>query len=365
MKEAAWCSAESRRPRTPGAHANVNAEVVVLRSIHEKRRFRRRRESSFNPTGGNADSVKIEPGESHSVPPLRGPGIVRHLWLTVNGRSADIYREILLCATFDDAFEPQVRLPLADFFLFGHGTMVDVNSAPVQVSRQPHIDKLPYRGSLNCMFPMPFASQASLSFLNTGGSHVRLFYYVDWDSHQTPADSPLLHFHATLNEEQTALPAGQKSTAHGRSQPADFCNRDWVENYVFLDLDGYEGHYVGTALNVNCRPDGAGKWWEGDDMFVIDGEDWPPRLHGTGTEDYFNLAWGFRRVDCRPEYGVTFLDPGDDAVDPIDGRFSMYRFHLSDPIPFERSLLATIEHGHANDCEAHYRSVAYWYGRPR
>lgn len=99
-------------------------------------------------------------------------------------------------------------------------------------------------------------------------------------------------------------------------------------------------------------------------MFVIDGEPWPPRLHGTGTEDYFNLAWGFRQVECRPEYGVTFIDKSEEDRDPADGRISMYRFHLSDPIPFTESLHASIEHGHANDCEAYYRSVAYWYGRP-
>ncbi|MCF7849860.1 MAG: DUF2961 domain-containing protein [Kiritimatiellales bacterium] len=75
------------------------------------------------------------------------------------------------------------------------------------------------------------------------------------------------------------------------------------------------------------------------------------------------MAWGFRNVECRPEYGVTFIEKREDGVDQIDGRFFMYRFHLCDPIPFKRSLHASIERGHANDYEAYYRSVAYWYGR--
>ena len=90
-----------------------------------------------------------------------------------------------------------------------------------------------------------------------------------------------------------------------------------------------------------------GRWWEGDDWFVIDGERWPPTLHGTGTEDYFNLAYGFHRVDCRPEYGVTFLERPDPALIAC-GKFSMYRFHLSDPIPFESSIAASLEHGNFN-----------------
>ena len=98
-------------------------------------------------------------------------------------------------------------------------------------------------------------------------------------------------------------------------------------------------------------------------MFVIDGEPWPPRLHGTGTEDYFNLAWGFRRVDCRPEYGVTYLQKSEQDRNQIDGKFTVYRFHMSDPVTFTRSLHVSIEHGHANESNALYRSVAYWYGR--
>jgi hypothetical protein len=98
-------------------------------------------------------------------------------------------------------------------------------------------------------------------------------------------------------------------------------------------------------------------------MFIIDEEPWPPRVHGTGTEDMFGLAWGFRVVDNRPLHGITFLEKQPDDIHPIDGRFAMYRFHLESPIPFTRSLRASLEHGHANDCRAYYRSTAYWYGR--
>ena len=185
-------------------------------------------------------------------------------------------------------------------------------------------------------------------------------YYVDWDQHAEPLPEPTLQFRASFHEEHTQPPAGA---------PA-FRTLDDAENYPFLRADGFEGHYVGTGLSVHCtqRDDRVagrdlGRWWEGDDWFVIDGERWPPTLHGTGTEDYFNLAYGFHRVDCRPEYGVTFLERPDPALIAC-GKFSMYRFHLSDPIPFESSIAASLEHGNFNLARVHYRSVAYWYGRP-
>lgn len=320
------------------------------------------RESSYNPTGGNADRVVVEPGAAHEVAALRGPGIIRHIWFTIGGNDAHLYQAIRFECRFDGADPAQVDVPIADFFLFGHGDLVDVDSGPIQVSRQPHITTPPFRGGLTCLFPMPFLREASIRFVNTGTTDAAIYYYVDWEQHEA-VPAPVLPFHATLHEEHTRPPEGVDPPTHGTTDYSAL-NPATEENYVFLDVDGCEGHYVGTGLSIHCTPGGTGKWWEGDDMFVIDGEPWPPRLHGTGTEDYFNLAWGFRRVDCRPEHGITFLERGAGDTDQIDGRFSMYRFHLNDPIPFERSIRATIEHGHANDCEASYRSVAFWYGRP-
>lgn len=331
----------------------------MLDHLHVKKRFLRQRESSWDRTGANRDAQRIEPGETHTLPDLKGPGIIRHIWMTLNGNEPNFYRNLYLVFNFDG--EETIHVPIADFFLFGHGNLVDVNSIPIQVSRQPHLQDPPYRGGLNCLFPMPFEKSATLAFKNTSPELCNIYYYVDWEQHET-LDAPVLPFHATVNEEQTQPPEGQKVIEHGQFD-STLPNPSWKENYVFLNVEGYEGHYVGTGLNIDCKPGWKGKWWEGDDMFIIDNEPWPPRLHGTGTEDYFNLAWGFRKVECRPEHGITVLEKGPEVTNQIDGKFTVYRLHINDPIPFERSLLATVEHGHANDCETHYRSIAYWYGR--
>jgi hypothetical protein len=91
-------------------------------------------------------------------------------------------------------------------------------------------------------------------------------------------------------------------------------------------------------------------------MIFIDGEGWPPSLHGTGTEDYFNTAWCPQQEYSAPYHGIT-LGGGDNR----SGEVSFYRFHVEDPVAFERSIRVTIEHGHANKRSDDYSSVGYWY----
>ena len=101
-----------------------------------------------------------------------------------------------------------------------------------------------------------------------------------------------------------------------------------------LDTRG-KGHYVGCVLHVDT--DEPGWCGEGNDMFFIDGEQWPPGIHGTGTEDYFGGAWNYNRLKrtySTPYYGYHFKGNAD-----YTGKHSQYRFHVEDPIYFERSLL--------------------------
>ena len=81
-------------------------------------------------------------------------------------------------------------------------------------------------------------------------------------------------------------------------------------------------------LNVhNLRETNQWNWYgEGDDMIFIDGDEWPPSLHGTGTEDYFNAAWYPQEKYSAPYHGIT-LGGGDNW----GGHVSLYRFHVEDP----------------------------------
>ena len=68
-----------------------------------------------------------------------------------------------------------------------------------------------------------------------------------------------------------------------------------------------EGHYVGCNINYhNLRSTQEWNWYgEGDDMIFIDDELFPPSLHGTGTEDYFNTAWSPTQSYAAPYHGIT------------------------------------------------------------
>jgi hypothetical protein len=94
-------------------------------------------------------------------------------------------------------------------------------------------------------------------------------------------------------------------------------------------------------------------------MIFVDDEPWPPRLHGTGTEDYFGTAFCPRQEFAAPYHGLT-LYSGTEAW-PWGGKNSMYRFHIEDPIRFERAIRVTIETGHDNALANDYSSTAYWY----
>ena len=95
-------------------------------------------------------------------------------------------------------------------------------------------------------------------------------------------------------------------------------------------------------------------------IFVDDdneGKRWPPTLHGTGTEDYFNTAWGTGHEEFdSPFFGLTL--PGGHN---FTGLISWYRWHLLDPVRFSRSIRVSIEHGHANRRSDDFSSTAYWY----
>jgi hypothetical protein len=80
-------------------------------------------------------------------------------------------------------------------------------------------------------------------------------------------------------------------------------------------------------------------------------------VHGTGTEDYFNGAWYFLSKEGRfsaPYHGCIVRDVPR-------GRVAAYRFDMSAPVPFSRSLRVEIGHGFSNELTCDYSSTAYWY----
>ncbi|MBB5159564.1 glycoside hydrolase family 172 protein [Saccharopolyspora phatthalungensis] len=329
-----------------------------LRDLPRLRSSRRGRSSSWDRSGGNEDRLTIAPGRTATLTEIRGAGSINHIWVTVANermtpdpwmREPEYLRKLVLRAYWDGERQPSVAVPLGDFFGVGHGRTTNFVSAPLQMSPQDG-------KAFNCFFPMPFSTGARLE-ISSELVHERVFfyYYVDYELFDE-LGADIGRFHAQWRRSDPCPGVDQRSESNDRFLFTG-TNLDGLDNYTILEAAG-RGHYVGCVLNIhNLRDTNEWNWYgEGDDMIFIDGQRWPPTLHGTGTEDYFNTAWCPAESYHAPYHGITL--PGGDNW---SGQISLYRFHIEDPIPFQRSIRVSIEHGHANKRSDDYSSVAYWY----
>jgi len=323
-----------------------------------RRGVRRERVSSWDHTGGNHDWWTFEPYQSRSIADISGAGCARHIWMTMSSPDPHFARKVVLRMWWDGEAEesPSVEVPIGDFFGIGHGMIKNFWSLPLTMS--------PSNGrGFNCFFAMPFARGARIAVQNETADDFRLYFYVDYEAYDH-LDSAYGRFHAQWRRENPTTGWGDASRrfrlerAYNREVSAT-PNLGDAENYRILEAEG-KGHYVGCHLDVDCFARDKNDWYgEGDDMIVIDGEPWPPRLHGTGTEDYFNTAYCPKEEFCAPYHGLTVYSGTEEW--PWKGKNSVYRFHIEDPIYFERSIRVSIEHGHANNLSNDYSSTAYWY----
>ena len=202
---------------------------------------------------------------------------------------------------------------------------------------------------LSCYFPMPFNKKAKIEIVNENELPFILYFNIDYEMYKEPLDENTAYFHASWHRENPCQGWGPDLQTNC-PEVNNVTNFKGENNYTVLDVEG-TGHYVGCNLTVKHY---QGSWWgEGNDMFFIDGEEYPS-LNGTGTEDYFNHAWGMQK-NAYPFFG-TIVHESD-----TDGFQVSYRFHITDPVRFEKSLKVTIEHGHANHLSDDWSSTAYWY----
>jgi hypothetical protein len=329
------------------------AAVAAAQTIDQPQPFVSARVSSAAPDGSNFDMARVAPRASHTVADLRGPGRIVHMWFTINTAEADYLRTTRLKLYWDGAAEPAVEVPFGDFHLLGHGKVRPISSHFITVEARPELNttlRNPNVAGFNSWFPMPFAKGARIVVENASPEPlVSLYYQIDYQKWPRPP-SPL-RFH-TQHRRSPAAPLPPPDEGRNTAR-----NTDGAANHLILDARG-RGHLVGVALHVDTP--GAG-WWEGDEMMWIDGEA-RPSLAGTGTEDYFGAAWGFRREFNTPYHGLAMFEHTPGRLDWRAGLYSLYRFHVVDPVTFTKSLRVSIERGHNNvRRDAAYASVAYYY----
>lgn len=279
--------------------------------------------------------LEIEPGENLVLADIRGQGAIKHFWITESSKAG---RQMILRIFFDDHANPAVEVPLSDFFA----------NADIKEYRQ--LTSLPIcvnpRRALNCYFEMPYFKSFRFELENQGPEAYRVYYQIDCEEKEISPDS--LYFHAQFR----------------RVNPLPY-----MQNYTILDNIRGKGHYVGTYLHWGVKSNG---WWgEGEIKFYIDGDTDFPSICGTGTEDYFCGSYNFdvdrKYVEfCTPYAGLSKVRHTDETY-RAQRYFNMYRWHITDPIYFEKDLRVTIQalgwrsEGRYLPLQDDISSVAYWY----
>lgn len=280
-------------------------------------------------------SIKISAHQTATLADIQEAGAIQHIWITTFPAN---WRRLILRAYWDNEEQPSIECPLGDFFVNGWCERGNVNSLPIAVNPA---------GGMNSYWEMPFRKGARFTLENMGAEEAVVYYQITYTLTEVP-DS-VGYFHAQWR----------------RSNPLPY-----KQDHVLLDNVHGHGQYVGTALAWQVN--NTGWWGEGEIKFFLDGDQDYPTICGTGTEDYFGGAWNFEHP--QGQYG-TFSTPFlglPQAIKP-DGlyrsqqRFSMYRWHIMDPIRFAEDIRVTIQAlgwrngGRYLPLQDDIASVAYWY----
>ena len=282
-------------------------------------------------------SVRIKAKSTFTLGEIQGPGCIQQIWMTPAPR--EISRTSILRFYWDGESDPSVECPVGHFFACGWGKYAQISSLAVCVNPG---------SAFNCYWPMPFRKSAKITVENTSEKDMVLYYQINYSLTDVPEDAG--YFHAQYRQEH---PLKQKGL------------------YTILDGVKGQGQYVGTYLAWEVHSPG---WWgEGEIKFYMDGDEEFPTICGTGTEDYFCGSYDFEDQETHkyvtfstPYTGLAQVLPPDQIYKPGQ-RFGLYRWHIADPVRFEKELKVTIQAlGWKSDGtylpeEDDISSVAYWY----
>ena len=277
--------------------------------------------------------IKIKPGENITLAEIDGSGAIQHIWMTPTGN----WRFSIIRIYWDGEETPSVECPVGDFFAMGWNKYAPLSSLAVCVNPG---------SAFNCYWPMPFRKKCKITMENVNDKdEMRLYYQIDYTLTEVPDDAA--YFHAQFR----------------RSNPNS------TSVYTIVDDIKGKGHFVGVYMAWGVNNNG---WWgEGEIKFYIDGDDKFPTICGTGTEDYFCGSYNFDRDGqykefCTPYSGLHQVIRPDGAYNSQQ-RFGLYRWHIMDPIRFEKNLKITIQDlgwrhgGRYLQQQSDISSVCFWY----
>ena len=263
-------------------------------------------------------SIMIKSKTTYTIAEMDGPGSIQHIWMTPTGN----WRYTIIRIYWDDETTPSVEAPVGDFFCMGWGKYSPLQSLAVAVNPG---------SAFNCYWSMPFRKKCKITMENIADEDMYLYYQIDYILTDLPDDAA--YFHAQFR----------------RTNPLSY-----KQDYVLVDGIKGRGQYVGTYMAIGVTNNG---WWgEGEIKFFMDDDSKFPTICGTGTEDYFCGAYDFDTrkknaagVDevnytefCTPYTGLHQVIRGDGHYQMAQ-RFGLYRWHITDPIRFDKDLRVTIQ----------------------
>ncbi len=247
----------------------------------------------------------IKAGETKTLLDIKGCGIVTRIWITIRNRSPQMLRSLRIEMYWDGAKTPAVSAPFGDFFGVGLGKRVPFES---------ELFSDPEGRSFNCCIPMPFRKAARIIITNDSETDIKSIYY-DVNYLLTAAhDSDVLYFH----------------THWRRENPTRL-----FHDFEILPRVKGKGRYLGTNIGVIADSIYENTWWgEGEVKVYLDGDDKYPTLVGTGTEDYIGTGWG-QGVYAHRYQGCLIADKANH-------QWAFYRYHIPDPVFFDKDCRVTI-----------------------
>ncbi len=265
----------------------------------------------------------LQPGATVTLAEIEGPGCIRHMWCTTELKP-EVLRGAVIRAYWDGSDHPSVECPLGDFFGLAHGRTIHFFNA---------VHAMQEGRGLNTYVPMPFAKSARLTLeVDTERPLGCFFYQVDY----------------TLGDEVTDE-TGRLCVAFRRENPTKV-----KEDFAFLERVEGAGSVLGFIVGVRTLFE---NWWgEGEFKVYLDGDEAQPTICGTGSEDYIGSAWGVG------EHFAFYAGCPLHRQDLI----SFYRWHIPDPIYFERSVRCTMQQigygkpGLFERCDD-WSCAAFWY----
>jgi hypothetical protein len=280
--------------------------------------------------------IIINPGETFTIAEIEGPGAIQHIWMTPTGN----WQWSIIRFYWDDETTPSIEVPVGAFFGMAWNEFAHLNSLAVTVNPG---------SAFNCYWKMPFRKKCKITMENINPEEpMRLYYQVTYVLTDIGEDEAYLH------------------AQYRRSNP------NTTSVHTILDGVKGKGHYVGTYMGVGVRNNG---WWgEGEIKFYIDGDKDFATIVGTGTEDYFCGSYNFENRATKQYQEFSTAYAGLHQVIRPDGmyrsqqRFGMYRWHIQDPIRFDKDLKVTIQdlgwrQGGYLAQHSDVITVAFWYQR--